>query len=214
MMVFYIQVIRERGLARNRLLASATIALFIPCTAHCALVLAAAARAGSLDPVIVGQSQVRLRLLEDKLSQAANIAYVTAKSCEVSSMPLATELPSVGRIWMLARTARRVLGAELTGTYHTVCAMILESGALYLCGGITFIAFAVLGKFDIESGIAPTIIAVRVALGQSVENVASFIIPRPRAHSPFHREARTTASQPGSDEVLYIRPESVKMEAV
>ncbi|KAJ7200040.1 hypothetical protein GGX14DRAFT_467296, partial [Mycena pura] len=90
---------------------------------------------------------------------------------------------TVGRIWMLARAARRVLGAELTSTYDTVCAMILESGSLYLCGGIVFIAL----------GIAPTIIAVRVALGQSVENVNSFIVPRPRVCFPYHREARAAA---------------------
>ncbi|KAJ7192784.1 hypothetical protein GGX14DRAFT_479534 [Mycena pura] len=109
---------------------------------------------------------------------------------------------TVGRIWMLARTARRVLGAELTGTYHTVCAMILESGALYLCGGIVFVVFAfapqaegvVLAQLV---GIAPTVIAVRVALGHSVENVDSFIVSRPRARSPSHQEARAAALNGG-----------------
>ncbi|KAJ7336746.1 hypothetical protein DFH08DRAFT_813071 [Mycena albidolilacea] len=65
-------------------------------------------------------------------------------------------------------------------------------------------------------GIAPTIIAVRVALGQSVENVNSFVVPRPRMHSnsPFHHETAVTAMDSVDDEVLYIRPESVKVEAV
>ncbi|KAF7333463.1 hypothetical protein MVEN_02362500 [Mycena venus] len=111
----------------------------------------------------------------------------------------------------------------------TVCAMILESGALYLCGGIVFIAFefGVAGRLSIDVvrhastakgdtilmrllakqtegvvlaqlvGIAPTIIAARVALGKSVENMGA-----------------SAAADPLDDEVLYIRPESVKVKAV
>ncbi|KAJ7190666.1 hypothetical protein GGX14DRAFT_482854, partial [Mycena pura] len=102
-------------------------------------------------------------------------------------MPFTTERNLVGRIWMLARTARRVLGVELTSKYHTVCAMILESGALYLCGGIVFIVNTPPLTTESQSGvvlaqlvgIAPTIIAVRVALGQSVESVDSFFVPKP-----------------------------------
>ncbi|KAF7366024.1 hypothetical protein MVEN_00478300 [Mycena venus] len=133
---------------------------------------------------------------------------------------------TVGRIWMLARSARRIFGAQMASTYHTVCAMILESGALYLCGGIVFIFFGFSEPFtpgDVRIdgivlaqlvGIAPTIIAVRVALGQSVENINSFIVPRPRMHSPFNNEVIATAVDSVNDEVLYIRPESVKVEAV
>ncbi|KAJ7919225.1 hypothetical protein B0H13DRAFT_2320641 [Mycena leptocephala] len=39
---------------------------------------------------------------------------------------------AVGRIWVFSRSARHVFGAKVTGRYHAVCAMILESGALYL----------------------------------------------------------------------------------
>ncbi|KAJ6541792.1 hypothetical protein B0H19DRAFT_1268745 [Mycena capillaripes] len=97
---------------------------------------------------------------------------------------------SAGRIWWLARTARFTLGAKVASQYYTTCAMILESGALYCAGGIAFLVLAtsirtgtterlvsdlisgaVLGQLV---GIAPTIIAVRVGLGQSVEGVGSF----------------------------------------
>ncbi|KAJ7830708.1 hypothetical protein B0H14DRAFT_3143414 [Mycena olivaceomarginata] len=288
-MAFYVQVIRKRGLGRNRLLASATIALFVLCTAHCVLVLAAVATAGSWGMVVVGQptgdlslDEIQLGLLTYNLSLAANIVYVTNiladaifvrtgyfnVSFEVMNSYQAAFLSNllwfdvtigvslfttfilmgltVGRIWMLARTARRVLGAELTGTYHTVCAMILESGALYLCGGTAFIVLAVRGPLagNITSvrhasatkidtilirlfrkqtegvvlaqlvGIAPTIIAVRVALGQSVENVNSFIVPRPRVRSPFHQEACATALDPVDDEVLYIREHNQRRPSV
>ncbi|KAJ7221246.1 hypothetical protein GGX14DRAFT_429345 [Mycena pura] len=60
---------------------------------------------------------------------------------------------TVGRICMLARRAQRVLGAELTGRYHKVCAMILESGALYLGGGIVYSLFV--GLVRIKFNFAP-----------------------------------------------------------
>ncbi|KAJ7192782.1 hypothetical protein GGX14DRAFT_546422, partial [Mycena pura] len=81
MMAFYVQVIWKRGLARNRLIASATIALFLLCSAHCILVIAVAT-ADSL-----GFRQLAIELLDDEippqspltdLSVAAHTAYVTA----------------------------------------------------------------------------------------------------------------------------------------
>ena len=55
---------------------------------------------------------------------------------------------------------------------------------------------------------------MRVALGQSVENVDSFFVPSPRVRSSFHHEVIATAVDLVHDEVLFIRPESVKVEAV
>ncbi|KAF8213017.1 hypothetical protein K438DRAFT_1928130 [Mycena galopus ATCC 62051] len=96
-----------------------------------------------------------------------------------------------GRIWWLAHNAQKVLGHKITTRYNTACVMILESGALYCVGGIIYIilslhrphdeamisAFArtngaILGQLV---GIAPTIIAVRVGLGKSVESVDSSV---------------------------------------
>ncbi|KAJ6594322.1 hypothetical protein B0H19DRAFT_1247007 [Mycena capillaripes] len=87
-----------------------------------------------------------------------------------------------GRIWWIGRTARALLGRTIISKYHTACAMILESGAIYCASAIAFttIGFtldpiysttgAVLGQLV---GIAPTIIAVRVGLGRSVGSVKS-----------------------------------------
>jgi hypothetical protein len=88
MIGLYVHVLRKRGLGQNRLLASAIIALFVLCTAHCVLVLAAVATRTSLElrlilhlaggPVPHG----RLPLLVPTaggLSLAANVVYVTAK---------------------------------------------------------------------------------------------------------------------------------------
>jgi len=99
---------------------------------------------------------------------------------------------TVGRIWWLARAAQQVMGTKVARKYYTVCAMILESGALYFMGGLVFVILgsrvslqaalrftvprAVLGQLV---GIAPTIIAVRVGLGYSVETVHSFVAPTP-----------------------------------
>ncbi|KAJ7910932.1 hypothetical protein B0H13DRAFT_1876252 [Mycena leptocephala] len=117
---------------------------------------------------------------------------------------------SAGRIWWLAHKAQGVMGRKVTSKYYTVCAMILESGALYCAGGILF-AVAVfypwtissLDNFDVTPtgailgqlvGIAPTIIAVRVGLGKSVDSVDSFSLTatRPPARHPL--EFQPTAS--------------------
>ncbi|KAJ7805485.1 hypothetical protein B0H13DRAFT_2387712 [Mycena leptocephala] len=96
---------------------------------------------------------------------------------------------SVGRIWWLAWTARQAMGEKAGSRYHTVCAMILESGALYFTGGLAFVIVAFLGDPEASLtgavlgqlvGIAPTIIAVRVGLGCSVESIESFIPSPPR----------------------------------
>ncbi|KAJ7827264.1 hypothetical protein B0H14DRAFT_1233768 [Mycena olivaceomarginata] len=98
---------------------------------------------------------------------------------------------TAGRIWYLARQARAVMGPKITSRCYTICAMILESGALYAAGGIAYIVFSVLPPSVDEIltrggailgqlvGIAPTIIAVRVGLGKSIESVDSFGVQVP-----------------------------------
>ncbi|KAJ7464284.1 hypothetical protein B0H11DRAFT_2051974 [Mycena galericulata] len=133
---------------------------------------------------------------------------------------------SAGRIWWLARTSQKIMGRRVTSTYYTVCAMILESGALYCVGAIPFIGVGFASFFGLvqtDIGIAPTIIAVRVGLGRSVENVDSFInasqvLPHKQTlRTPV--EFRSAGSQvlPIEPQVLFLRPESGsyrKMEEV
>ncbi|KAJ7464283.1 hypothetical protein B0H11DRAFT_79337 [Mycena galericulata] len=133
-----------------------------------------------------------------------------------------------GRIWWLARTSQKIMGRRVTSRYYTVCAMILESGALYCVGAIPFIyvAFAsYTGSLGFEFttsgailgqlvGIAPTIISVRVGLGRSVENVDSFITASqvlPYKQTPQNPLEFRSASPPVraiESQVLYLRPES------
>ncbi|KAJ7800374.1 hypothetical protein B0H14DRAFT_3785783 [Mycena olivaceomarginata] len=104
---------------------------------------------------------------------------------------------SGGRIWWLSRVARPLIGRKMTDWYRTVCALILESGALYCAGAITFLVIsqltatsfitsgAILGQLV---GMAPTIITVRVGLGHSVEHVGSSNSTHPRHRSQAKAE--------------------------
>ncbi|KAJ7350553.1 hypothetical protein DFH08DRAFT_861744 [Mycena albidolilacea] len=104
---------------------------------------------------------------------------------------------SGSRIWWLSRVARPLIRRKMTDWYRTVCTLILESGALYCAGAITFLVIsrltattfitsgAILGQLV---GMAPTIIAVRVGLGHSVEHVGSSNSTHPRHHSQAKAE--------------------------
>ncbi|KAJ7172940.1 hypothetical protein C8R43DRAFT_1230995 [Mycena crocata] len=74
-------------------------------------------------------------------------------------------------------------GPEVVKQYKTVMAMILESGALYCTTGLLYLMFLLVSKPSTQVifaalaqvvGIAPTIIIVRVGLGNSVDSVESF----------------------------------------
>ncbi|KAJ7656641.1 hypothetical protein B0H17DRAFT_1213748 [Mycena rosella] len=131
---------------------------------------------------------------------------------------------TVSRIWGLAREARKSVGRHVADRYYTVCAMIVESGALYLVGGIVFLVLFVEEPledlfYNIQTGailaqlvaIAPTIIAVRVGLGYSVENVDSFIAPRPRTR-PLPQFTRAIPKAESMEPVLYIHADNVEPE--
>ncbi|KAF8144088.1 hypothetical protein K438DRAFT_1874546 [Mycena galopus ATCC 62051] len=134
---------------------------------------------------------------------------------------------SVGRIWWAARKAREIVGPKMISRYYTVCAMILESGAVYCAGGIVFLILsvhhntsevvatngAILGQLV---GIAPTIIAVRVGLGKSIESVDSFVaMAQPRVRGP--RDIEPAFARSIEHHILDLRPEndhdSTKAEA-
>ncbi|KAJ7604827.1 hypothetical protein DFH06DRAFT_274518 [Mycena polygramma] len=90
---------------------------------------------------------------------------------------------TAGRIWWIARGARAVMGPTVVKQYRTVAAMILESGAVYCIPGLLYLIFlgirpsstqVIFAALAQVVGIAPTIIVVRVGLGNSVDNVDSF----------------------------------------
>ncbi|KAJ7614473.1 hypothetical protein FB45DRAFT_937014 [Roridomyces roridus] len=128
---------------------------------------------------------------------------------------------SAGRIWWLGCRAHKILGFK-TGRYYTVCAMILESGALYVVGAILLAILSIVYANDDLvrcapitpqlAGIAPTIIAVRVGLKKSVESVDSFAMamqPSGLHLSSININVSTTAGPIKPPAVVYLRPESM-----
>ncbi|KAJ7813325.1 hypothetical protein B0H13DRAFT_2382581 [Mycena leptocephala] len=123
---------------------------------------------------------------------------------------------SAGRIWWLSRKARDVLGQKITTRYNTACVMILESGVLYCVGGIVYIILSMTSAFACTNGailgqlvgIAPTIIAVRVGLGKSIESVDSFIATEQQRVAPLEIKNAVAPVHSTQGQILYPRPES------
>ncbi|KAJ7613399.1 hypothetical protein FB45DRAFT_938273 [Roridomyces roridus] len=127
---------------------------------------------------------------------------------------------SAGRIWWLGCRARKLMGYK-TGRYYTVCAMILESGALYVAGALLLAILSMVYYYDDLvmsapitaqlAGIAPTIIAVRVGLNKSVESVDSFAIAvqRPRQQMPSVDFQVSTTGLIEPPPVVYLHPENI-----
>ncbi|KAJ7740597.1 hypothetical protein B0H16DRAFT_1757846 [Mycena metata] len=118
------------------------------------------------------------------LNTVGTDAFIASLSISVFTTSLLTGL-TVGRIWVLARLSRLSMRRGAAGTYYTVSAMILESGALYCVFGIAFVVvgfkvaidgFSTGAVFGQIVCMAPTLIAVRVGLGRSVEDVNSFAV--------------------------------------
>ncbi|KAJ7742701.1 hypothetical protein DFH07DRAFT_979947 [Mycena maculata] len=122
---------------------------------------------------------------------------------------------------------RRVRRRETTKSYNKVCAMILESGAVYCIGTVVYISLvwplpvivgsqvvpgAIVGQLV---GIAPTIIAVRVGLGQSVENVQSLAGGSvPISAIDFNHTFGTQSSPVNEESVVETQgDEEIKLEA-
>ncbi|KAJ7836446.1 hypothetical protein B0H14DRAFT_2589663 [Mycena olivaceomarginata] len=282
MFAFYLHLLRTRRLAKHRFLNIATIALFILCTIHCALVLAATILGTRLEMGAVFGSERSFT----NVTLAAEAVYITTKltkrvhpsviadgifvrlykSPQCLAMPdrspdisllcnlefrfkvvilpifltlavagrvrfgyftvIDSSLPDnllivgvfpVGRIWSLARAARRVMGEKVATKYRTKPSNHRLNTCNILVLSVEFEAdnYALTdlgdhGRDRIGTGIAPTIIAVRVGLGYSVESVDSFIAPTPRTRAVSQFPAARHVES--ADEILYIRPLSEKVE--
>jgi hypothetical protein len=77
----------------------------------------------------------------------------------------------------------------------------------YTCSSSTFLLAPLITR---DQGIAPTIIAVRVGLGTSVDSVDSFSLTatRPAARRPLEFHPNVSAANSIEDRILYLRPES------
>ncbi|KAJ7849454.1 hypothetical protein B0H13DRAFT_2361207 [Mycena leptocephala] len=231
MMAFYLHVLRTRSLARNRFLVAATIALFILCTAHCFLLFAMTI-AETRDGILLASGDFRAGKSNLNVDAAANVVYITSNviadaififrcyaiwnfRLRIILLPMFLTLGvAVGRIWWLTRAARHLMGKEVMGKYYTfgVRSAVLRGRTCFVV--LSFVvefpnsqSGVVLGQLV---GIAPTIIAVRVGLGYSIESVDSFITAEstPPMQMRFASAQRVVDS--GGDHIIYIRRESVK----
>ncbi|KAL0567518.1 hypothetical protein V5O48_014475 [Marasmius crinis-equi] len=95
---------------------------------------------------------------------------------------------TAGRIWWISREAQLILlGRSVVKKYNTAVAIILESGAIFPVAQILNIVFILafqpprvmpfnpLPIVVTAASIAPTLVIVRVALGQSVEGVGVMV---------------------------------------
>ncbi|KAG7086036.1 hypothetical protein E1B28_003557 [Marasmius oreades] len=126
----------------------------------------------------------------------------------VAAFNLLLTLLMAGRIWWITREIREVMGKPIVKRYHKLVAVILESGILYSTALLTSIAVNLAldpddhGYLPIDlsvityqmSGIAPTLIIVRIAYRKMVET--SIIEGGPI--STLHFAARSLEVQQGS----------------
>ncbi|KAK1223224.1 hypothetical protein PQX77_013903 [Marasmius sp. AFHP31] len=98
-------------------------------------------------------------------------------------------LATAWRIWWISREARQQMGMPIHAKYKTIVAVILESGALYPASLIveTVVPLTLdpirAGKVPLDigilaalfTGLAPTLIIVRVAYGKSVDSVQQMV---------------------------------------
>ncbi|KAJ8073793.1 hypothetical protein PM082_012071 [Marasmius tenuissimus] len=85
-----------------------------------------------------------------------------------------------GRIFVITRTTREILGSNVRTMYHSLVVIIIESGMLYPITLILLPALASTAGMNIVAfslvqivGITPTLVIVRVGLGNHVEDVQS-----------------------------------------
>ncbi|KAJ8075545.1 hypothetical protein PM082_021175 [Marasmius tenuissimus] len=119
--------------------------------------------------------------------ESAHIGAVAAMVSTVNDTLLT--LLTAGRIWWIARQAGRLAGRNVYSKYKIIIATILETGLICsftsLAGDVLelvldperkgLVPFDTSGIAFLSSGIAPTIIVVRIAYGQSVDSVQQML---------------------------------------
>ncbi|KAL0060698.1 hypothetical protein AAF712_012521 [Marasmius tenuissimus] len=137
--------------------------------------------------VVLRLNSAGVKLPEGAFMKANNInngAFIAA-----AGFNFLLTLITAGRIWYITREARKVLGSPIRSRYKTIVSIIMESGSLYT---VTLLATIILyftvdpkntGGIPVDlavlstqlSGLAPTIIIVRVAYSQSVDSVQQVV---------------------------------------
>ncbi|KAL0566900.1 hypothetical protein V5O48_015094 [Marasmius crinis-equi] len=128
---------------------------------------------------------------------------------------------TAGRIWWINREAQLVLlDRSVVKKYNTAVAIILESGAIYPIAQILNIGFIFafqpprvmpfnpLPIVVTAASIAPTLVIVRVALGQSVESVDGMVETQMRFEAAERSAAEITftSSPPVALDLSFVEP--------
>ncbi|KAK1220888.1 hypothetical protein PQX77_016309 [Marasmius sp. AFHP31] len=98
-------------------------------------------------------------------------------------------LLTAGRIWLMTRQARQVTGRDVHSKYKTFVATILETGLIFSATQVVTVILVLVtdpenrGVAPFDTGaisfhmaaIAPTLIVLRIACGQSVDSVQQMV---------------------------------------
>ncbi|TFK50383.1 hypothetical protein OE88DRAFT_249101 [Heliocybe sulcata] len=119
----------------------------------------------------------------DKFLKIEDVYAIIAISVSLVGNIVITGL-TASRIYMLSREFRATLGREVDARYSTVVNMVIESGAVFSLSLLVWLTVNVVGYKEVATftvfpcvnqiaGIAPTAIAVRIALHKSSEHAYS-----------------------------------------
>ncbi|KAJ7142735.1 hypothetical protein C8R44DRAFT_866040 [Mycena epipterygia] len=218
---FYLHVLRTHGIAQHYFLTASTILLFILGTAHCALQLAT---------TILGVKAQLLMALFETTTDAVEVTSVLGATipplrciqlsnggselclCYKHAFSLSVIADSIFifRCYAIWGCRRKIV------IFPIILTLAVAGGIAFLAVGLNkgddlILSGAVLAQLV---GIAPTIIAVRVGLGYSVENVGSFIAAAPRTRPPPQFILGTPSVESLDGRVLYLHADGGKSEGV
>ncbi|KAG7087650.1 hypothetical protein E1B28_013597 [Marasmius oreades] len=128
---------------------------------------------------IIADSKANQKLYQT----ASSVSNGTGIGIAIFQMILA--LLTASRIWWVSRQSERLMGRPTEMKYNSIAAAIIESGALYAVSLVVMFIYqrtidpdsSGLIPFDVSvistllSGLAPTLIVVRVAYGKPVDNL-------------------------------------------
>ncbi|KAJ8077627.1 hypothetical protein PM082_002059 [Marasmius tenuissimus] len=186
-----------------------------------AFVINAIGLAGSVaDSVGIGTSQKYLYMTGEHIILGWMIATIIFNSL--------LSLSTAGRIWWISREARQHMGPTVHARYRTIVAVILESGLLYPTFSIAamVIPLALDPQFHgtipihltaiatLMSGLAPTLIIVRVAYGKSVTDSVQHETTIRFAERNSRQALGTRTVQANADVQTHHRSESSESEDI
>ncbi|KAF9265044.1 hypothetical protein L218DRAFT_957714 [Marasmius fiardii PR-910] len=131
---------------------------------------------------------VGMSISNDRLYNTAS-TIDNGRTITVAFFQVLLALLTGGRIWWISREARRLMGWSTNARYNSIVAIIIESGLIFAACLVAEVALVLAVDPDahgfipfdfgpvtvLMSGLAPTLIIVRVAYGKSVNSVQQMV---------------------------------------